>query len=273
MNTVAIIVYGKIDVNTMMALTTDTEIGWYSSAANVASLALLLAPVTQWVLGPMMARAAKYDPTELWFIVRRVAEGVLILSIPIVLAITLGADLLVKYILGASFVPATTALRVLAPMFVFTYIAMSTATALNLVNRGWTVATISTVALFTNPLMNYFLVPYCSRTLGPGGAGVGAAITLVSVEAVVTVTLLWVVGKASVDRRLFAALLKSLVACAAALVAHKVASPLGSARLALDMLVYTVVALGLGVISRGEIVSLIGVVRNRGTVLGAPAAK
>ncbi len=269
LNTVAVIVYGKIDVNTMMALTTDTEIGWYSSAANIASLALLLAPITQSVLGPMMARAAQHDPEELWFLVRRTTEGVFILSIPIALFITLGADLLVRVILGPSFAVATAPLRVLAPMFVLTYIAITVATALNLRNRGWTVTAISTTALLVNPAMNYFLIPYCSRIFGPGGAGTGAAITLVSVEAVVTVTLIAFVGRPAVDARLFKALGKSLAATAATVVVHVLAAPLGPVRLLLDAATYAAAAGALRIITVNEVRSLVGVFRNR---VGAIAA-
>ncbi len=268
LNGVAIVVYGKIDAITMGILTNDAEIGWYGSATNLAGLALLLAPVSQWALGPMMARAAKANPDELWLIVRRMSEGVFVLSIPIALSLALGADVIVR-VLGGSFVPAAPALRVLAPMFVFTYIAMTTAVALGMVGRGWTVTAISVGALFVNPAVNCLSIPYFSQRLGPGGAGVGAAITLVTGEALVTFALCAVVGRASVDRRLVLALAKSLVAVAVTLVVDHLAAGLGPLRLLPDALAYLASAALLRVVSVRDIVALIRHVRSPKTPAAA----
>ena len=67
------------------------------------------------------------------------------LAIPTSLALAVGADLWIWLIFGQVFGPAAPALRILAPMFVLTYV---------LLDRGWTAIIISLCGLAVTPLLN-----------------------------------------------------------------------------------------------------------------------
>ena len=143
LNAIANTVYARVDVSMLAMLSNDTEVGWYGAASNFAALALLVSPLVGWVLLPLLARAAKRSDAELFELVRRATKVVLLLVLPVALFLHLGADVWILSVFGAPFAPAIPALRLLAPMFVFTYLAMIQASCLILLGKAWTVTAIS----------------------------------------------------------------------------------------------------------------------------------
>jgi O-antigen/teichoic acid export membrane protein len=256
LNTVANTIYGKVDVTLLTLLTNDAEVGFYGAASNLASLALLVSPLVGSVLLPLFSRAAARSPDELFAILRRVVEAVLLVVIPISLFAGLGADVWIPLLFGRAFVPAIPSLRLLAPIFVITYLAMITAASLILLDRAWRVAAISLGALVVNPLLNLALVPVLLRWLGPGGAGAGAALSLLVTEACVTAAMTLSVRARSFDRQSARTLGKALLCCLAVVAVDRVLAPLGPARLAADAVAYVALALAVGAVPVAEIKNL-----------------
>jgi O-antigen/teichoic acid export membrane protein len=255
-NNVANNVYAKVDVTLISFLASDIEVGWYGTAANLASLALLVSPLVSWVLLPLLSRAAARSQEELFSILRRAVLVVLLLVLPVSLMMGIGADVWVPALFGEAFVPSIRTLRILSPVFVCTYMAMISATCLVLLDRAWTVAGISLGALVLAPTLDLLLVPWCLRALGPGGAGVGAAIALLVTEASVMVALTAAVGRKAFSRRSALVIGKVVLACAAVVGADVAWRSIGPARLALDMALYLALLLGLRAVSPSEIAGL-----------------
>ena len=69
------------------------EVGYYGASANLASLAMLLSPLFQWVLMPLLARAMARSEDEVFSLTRRALEALLVVIVPVTLLISLGADL------------------------------------------------------------------------------------------------------------------------------------------------------------------------------------
>ena len=112
-------------------------------------------------------------------------------------------------------------MRVLAPLFVLTYVAVAASCALLSEGRGWTMTAVSAGGLLINPLLNLALIPPCARGLRrEGSGGVGCALAMLATESAVTSTMLFILGRRAFDLRLLSAVGKMLVACAAAVALH-----------------------------------------------------
>jgi O-antigen/teichoic acid export membrane protein len=252
LNSIAISLGSRIDVSMLGYMASDDEVGWYGAANNLASLAMLLAPILSWVLMPLLARAAKRSDGEVFAIVRRAIEGLVVLSIPVTLMIGLGADVWIRIVFGPAFAPAGMSLRVLAPIFVLTYVAMLLASALIILNRSWTLTVTSVGGLVMLPILVWILVPLCQR-LGPGGAGTGASLAQILMEALIVMSFFFSIGKSGFDKRSVLAIGKSVVVSIIVIVMHRALAWLGPARIAIDLGVYIVLAFAIGVVHVGEV--------------------
>jgi O-antigen/teichoic acid export membrane protein len=257
LNYLAYSVYGRLDVSLLSFLATDAEVGWFGAAQNVAGMALLMSPLVGWVLLPMYSRAAQHSPQALDAVVRRSLEAVLSAAVPVTLLLGLGAGTLVPLVFGEAFAPAAASLKILAPLFILTYVAMVASTVLIRLERGWEVTVISFSGLVLNAALNWLLIPACGAALGRGGAGVGAAWALVATEASVTAVLLWIIGTRAFDRRSLTTLAKTALACAAVFVAHALMGGLGPVRLAVDALLYVSLVVALRAVRVREIADLV----------------
>lgn len=260
LNLFAITAYGKLDMTILtMASASSREVGWYAAASAIAGFALLITPLIGWVLMPTLARAAARSHEELLLRVRRSTELILSVAIPASLFVVLGSDLGIKLLFGDAFAPAGLALRILAPTFVVTYVAIVFAITLIMLERAWTLVVISLAGLVVNIGLNVLLVPITLARLGEGGGGAGCALSMLGTEIVVTTAMASVVGKGAIDRQTLSMVAKSLGACALVLVVDRLSMRLGWARLALDAVVYAMVVIATGALRPGEIM---GVVRD-----------
>jgi len=257
LNYLAHSIYGRLDVSLMSFLTSDAEVGWYGAAQNLAGLALMITPLMGWVLLPMFSRAAAVSEQHLDAIVRRTLEAVLSAAVPVTLLLGLGADVIIPTVFGPAFAPAVGSLRILAPIFILTYVAMVAATVLIRLERGWAVTAISLSGLVVNALLNWLLIPAAWHALGRGGAGVGAAGALVVTETFVTALMLMLLGRRAFDRRSATTLAKTALACLVVAAADHFMAGLGLARVAADALLYAGLVLALKAVRIGEVVDVI----------------
>jgi O-antigen/teichoic acid export membrane protein len=256
-NQIAHTAYAKVDATMLAFLASDAEVGWYGSASNLAGLALMLTPLIVWVLMPLCTRAAARSEADLTQLIRRSLELILTLAIPITLLLGLGAETWIVLVFGKAYAPATLSLRVLAPMFVLTYVAMVCATFLVRLDRPWTLTSISLSGLLLTPLFNLLITRRAGRLLGPGGAGAGAAASMMLTELLVTVALLWVLGGRAFDRQNMSAVSKNIFAAAVAIVLDHFLRPLGPWRLIADASAYVFLAVVTGAVHPGELLRLL----------------
>lgn len=263
--TLALTLYSRFDVMLLSSLASPPELGWYAVSTQVSNLGLMLIPLISGVCLPMFSRARHRSEEELSVSIRRSLEIILLLAIPVSLALFIGADVWVRILGGRGFEPAARSLRTIAPMFVLTYLAILTSSFLNLINRAWTVTRVCLVGIGINAGLNVALIQLLGPRLGPGGAGVGAALAAVVTEAFVCAMLLSVIGRRVVDARMLRALLRTAAVCAAVVALDWLLRPLGPPRLLLDGAAYVGLAFLLGAIRPAELRELIGRLR-------APAA-
>ena len=247
-------VYGKLDVTLLDFLGNAREVGWYSASSTIASLTLLVTPLIGWVLMPAFARAATRSHEELYALVRSSTRIIMTVAIPISLFISLGADVWVRFLFGAAFVPAVPAVRILASTFVMTYLGIVYAMTLTMLERAWALTAVSFFGLIVNVALNLALIVPSMRAFGAGGGGAGCALAVLGTELAVTATMVVLVGRHAFDRNTLAMIAKGLAACALAVVVDRLASFLGWRRLLLDAFVYVGFVLVTGALQPRELI-------------------
>lgn len=262
----ALAAHGRTDVMLLGLLGSKEEVGFYGAAWGVAGLTMLLSPIFGWVLMPLMARAAARSEAELTALVRRSLEGCLVLTIPIMLGIGLGSGLWIHLLSGDKYLPGALALRILAPLFVLTYMAMVSSSWLTMANQAWTVTLTSVTGMFVNPLLNWLLIGPCMRLWGPSGGAAGSAIAMLATEVLVVCLMLQRMGRRSVDARTLVMLGKTLGVCACVIGVHFVLPPGMSpvSQLFVEAFVYVVLVLATGAVKLSEIVGVVRLARSRG---------
>lgn len=254
---IATTAYGKLDVTLLEFGAGSKEVGLYGAATQLTQLTLLITPIIGWVLTPMLARAADRSRTELYDHVCRSMELVLTLAMPIALVINLGADVWIHLIFGAPYAGAVTALRVLATMVVLTYAAIIYAMTLVMLERAWTVAWISVAGLAVNAALNLVFIRYSVSRLGEGGGGTGCAAAALGTEIFVTVCMGVCIGRGAFDRRSVSTLLRSLAVAAVVVGVHLLVGDLGAVRVAIDGVLYVVLAIAVGALRPREMLSTV----------------
>ena len=184
-------------------------------------------------------------------------SSILTVAIPASLMINLGAELWIKIIFGPAYAPAAPALRVLASMFVLTYVAIVYAISLWMLERAWTLTKISFFGLAVNILLNAALIRVSIRTFGPGGGGTGCALAMLATEIAVTACMMAVVGRRAFDRRSVLTIAKSTAACAVVALADRALVSIGPIRFVVDAFVYLVIVLSTGALRLGEMIAVI----------------
>lgn len=240
--------YGRIDISVLSFITTDTEVGWYAAAAAIGGISMLMSPLIGWVLIPLTSRAAKRSEDELMMVGRRATEVIFTLAMPVTLGMGLAATEIVELAFGSAYAPAARSLHVLAPTFVLTYATIVGASMLVRLERGWWVTGVSVVGMFIAPTLNLLLVPRFLAAYGPGGAGLGAAVSLVLVETFAATALFYPMGRRAFDQRLLAVIGKTVAVALTIVAIDRMLAPIGAWRLLIDGLLYVVLVLVTGAV-------------------------
>ncbi len=235
----------------------ELEVSWYSQAQSLAQVLTIGTPIIFWVLLPLFARSAKRDAEELRQQLRRSVELLLTLVIPLALAVELGAETLLWVVFGPAFAPAVTALQIQAPLVALTYLSTLCAVGLIQLGKPWRVTLISLASLPLNFGLSVWLIGVMAQRLGPGGAGAGAALGLLITEACVAVTMISQMKSWVFDARGVRTLVFSLVICGVVLAVDRVLPFRSVVRLAIDALIYLVLAAVTGVLKPKELIGFV----------------
>ena len=250
--------YSKVDATMLAFLSSDAEVGYYGAAANLASLTLLLTPLIGWVFLPLTARAAARSREGLLALMQHALRVTVSLAIPLALGIWLAARDLTHLAFGAAFLPATLTLQVLAPLFVVTYVAIVASTCLIRLDRPWTVTAISLAGLVLTPLLNLLLVKPCAHAFGPGGAGAGAAVSLLITELSVTTAMLIALRGQILSRDNLRSSAASACCAVLVLVLDRALWGLGAWRYLVDAVAYLGLATATGGLRPSEVLRVLG---------------
>lgn len=261
-NGIAVELGYRIDITMLTYMAPGAEVGWYSAANNFAALAMLISPVIGWVVMPLLARARERSTQEFFSTLRDSIRAVLVLAIPGAMMIALGADFLVGIAFGSSYLPAIHAVRMLAPMFVATYLAILLSVALVILQRSWTLTIVSFLSLALEVVfVSVFVLLLRGRSDGTAASGAAAGLALA--ECGTVVLLLVTVGREALDRPNTLSVAKCCGVALLTALLHWGLRDLGPWRLLLDMVAYCAGVLLVGAVRPAEIRTLVGMLRER----------
>ncbi|MBN1207845.1 MAG: oligosaccharide flippase family protein [Myxococcaceae bacterium] len=272
MNEAALAANGPMGIFLLGFLTHTTEVGWYGSAMNLANITLMAAPVLTWVMMPLLARASAHSQEEIFRISRRALEGVCAFSIPLMLAMALGAETWMTLVYGETFRPGAVVMRLQAPILVLTYVAMVAAAVLTVLGKGWWVTRTSVVTMVLNALFNLTLPRLFLERFGPMGGACASSLSLLTCEALAVLLLMSAVGRRAFDRQSITRLVKTLAVCAVVTAVHMALADLGPVRLVVGACLYLFLIFVSGAVRLDELQGLLRMARRRGAPAQAPAA-
>jgi len=230
------------------------EVGWFSAASNLASLATLLHPLVAWVVMPMLSRAKARSDAEMTSILRRALEGLVIVVAPGTLFMSAGSDVLIGLAFGSEFAPAALGFSIQSLVFLMMYTNVMLATALILRDRGWTVTLISIGSVCLLATLMLITVPLGRQYFGVGGECAGGAIAVYGHEARF--------DDSPFDARLVSVLLKISVIAALTLTLNHYLMSLGAVRLVIVMGSYVALAFATGVIRPKDVRAVVQAVKS-----------
>jgi O-antigen/teichoic acid export membrane protein len=216
---------------------------------------MIMSPLLQSVLMPMMTRAHDRSEEEFFALLRRSIEGVLVVAIPVTMVLSVGADVWVPLLFHHGFEHSVLVLRVLAPAFVMTYLAVLLANSLIILGKSWTVTIVSIASLAVQPILMWFLVPWLYARQGEGGAAFADAIVMAFLELFSVVGFYINIGRRALDARAVMAVVKSIAAFVIVAILDSFIRRLGPARLLVDCIAYTVIAVGTRAVNIREVIT------------------
>jgi O-antigen/teichoic acid export membrane protein len=241
----------------------EREVGWYAASQNLGSLAMVMYPVVSWVVMPMLSRAHARSSGEMMMLVRRTIEALIIIIAPATTLISAGSDIFISFAFGPKYAPATTGLSILSLVFLLYYVSIVLASGLVMLGRSWSVTVICSVAIVIMGASMLVFVPLGRKMFGVGGECAGAAMAVIANEIFVVIAMLTRFTELPFDRRNVTVLIRCVAICAVVLVTNHFLLRLGVVRLAIDMGLYAVLAVALGVLRTSDVRRVLDVLRAR----------
>jgi O-antigen/teichoic acid export membrane protein len=252
---VAIAVQPYLDVVILSRLSPPTVVGWYGAARNIIGVLIAPATIVAAASFPQLSRAASSAPAF-----REVLRGALrpLLGLAGLGAVGcfLFADVAVSLVYSRGmFGPAADVLQLYAPALVIFYLDMTLATAATAAGKTRALAVAKLVSVVVSSGLAVLFIPICQARYGNGGLGVVAAFT--ASEVVMLVACIAVLPRGALARAELLDLARAFVAALGTWFLFHLLPPftfwLG---IPMCVLVFTTLALALGLVSWGELARL-----------------
>jgi O-antigen/teichoic acid export membrane protein len=236
----------RFDTVLLNIFRSDVETGYYNAAYNLVFSTVVISNVVNTALYPSLAREAARSTHGLPRVYERVLRYLLAVSLPIAVGVWAVAGQLVPALFGAEYVPATQALRIVIWVVPLMFTSEFLGYVVVISDREGRVARAVLVSTALNVLVNLALVPRFGFT--------AAAVMTVITEAVLVSQHAWTLRATlrhmswgrTLLRPLAASLLMGLVVV---LPGGRLPLP---ASVALGVVTYAVLLVGLGVLGRDE---------------------
>jgi O-antigen/teichoic acid export membrane protein len=251
-----------IDANMLSRLAPPQTVGWYGAAATISATLLAPAIILGGTFYPRLSRVT-HNRGEFDRLVRTGLQAILFLAMLGALGSYLFADFAVQVVYRkAEFGPAGNVLQAFAPLLFLASVDIFLGTALFATGRIASFARAKVVAVILTTLFEFFLIPICQTRFGNGGLGV--MLSLAGGELVMIAAAFHLLPRGTLDRRAILDFARAFVAGLVALFVIRrlgPASPL--AAIPLTVAAYTCLSVALGLVRRGDILALAGLVTLR----------
>ncbi len=205
--------YGNIDVIILRYFNSDVEAGLYGVAAKLKGMGLLLIPVMQAAIQPILARAWHIDKNAFADFVDKTLRLLVVLSLPIAVVMMLVPDFFSDFLFGPKYQSSYRVISYLAPVLLLTYLNVLMGSCLNIISDGKKFLWVTFLSLCLNVVLTIIAVRIFSSYLGVGGGASGAAIATIISECFVLLSMRRIFPIGISHKKLFSTLALSLIPC------------------------------------------------------------
>jgi O-antigen/teichoic acid export membrane protein len=175
-------IYLRLALIVLSLVSDDLETGYYATSYRVLEVVLAVPSLLVSAAFPVLARAAtEEDESRLAYQVTRMFEVAVLLGLWFLLALEMGAPVIIDVLAGDQGEPAVEVLRLQAPVIVFTFLAIAAAFVLLSMRRHKEVLIANAAALAGSVV--------ATAVLAPSMGANGAAIATVVAEALLGITM------------------------------------------------------------------------------------
>ena len=253
LNSLSHTIASKVDVFMLAELTNNQEVGWYGAAANINYIVLLAMPVIIAVVTPMSARIASAGEDELNRTMRSIIRLTFIVTVPLALLVSLNAREIILTLFSEDYLPSVLSTQLLAPGVPLVFICTIFSIQLVQLEKIWQVTKISVISLALNPILNAIVIVPVHQFLGKGGGGFAAASATLVTSLVVAILMIQSLKGAALDKKMIVLFLRFVILCGIFIVVHHFIEFLGFWRGPVELVLYPIVAIPLGVLPVKEL--------------------
>ncbi len=182
---------GSIDIAILSRMGGYQEVGFYGAVQRLHGLFMLLVPIVQNSMIPVLSRAFAHDKAQYRLLAGSGARALAILAFPLSVGMTAFATEIIAVVYGPSFAPAAHVLRVNGPLLLLSYVTTFIAMNVVITTNGRGMAGALLVSFVLNALFDVLFIPLGRAHFGIGGGAAGALASTLVVELVTALTLLW----------------------------------------------------------------------------------
>ena len=184
--------YGNIDITMLEHFGTHEEVGWYGSSQQLKGIFMMIVPLLQSVIMPLLSKQSSLGEEAFLEFVQRIYWALIFLSWLLSAGMALFSFEIVPLLFGQPFQPAVNSVILLAPVILFTYMNVFLSLILNLISSGKGMIVVTSISLGLNALLNIYMIPWGLKLFAQGGGGIGASITTIVAEVFVFAALLYI---------------------------------------------------------------------------------
>lgn len=191
-------VYMWIDAIMLSLMTRQEVVGWYGAPTRIFQTLMFLPVLLSTAFLPRLVGAFQEGPAQLLNAARTPLELITVLSAPIAAGTAIVARPMFHYLFGAAYARAVPVMVILAPCIPSIYLNIILAQVLLAAKRQLTWTWVMAGAAVVNPLFNLVLIPATEHRYGNGA--IGAAVSLLLTELLMTITGFVLVGRGVFER-------------------------------------------------------------------------
>lgn len=256
-------IYQSTDATFLSKMASNQEVGLYGAASRLQGVFLVLVPILQSALLPMMSRTFKVNGSQYEAFAIDIFRVLLALVFPLTIGLILLGQEAVFILYGEEFHAATLIVAHLAPVLALTYLNVYLSMHLTLISNGVGMALTMAGSVLVNVLLNFIFIPYGIEWYGVGGAGVAVASATMLSEIVCLLGLVRICKLRLLTPRMIWSLLAVFLPCFAGLFfADKILYLAFWERLAIMLIVVPAYAVAARIISWRDVRRLVGLVRH-----------
>jgi O-antigen/teichoic acid export membrane protein len=179
---IALMIYGSIDITMLSLMTADDVVGWYGTAYRFIGIATFFPFAITFALLPNISSVGVMESRVL---IRRCLDLGMLLSFAITVFFLVGAGAIIEFLgYPSGFQHTVLLLRILSLHIPLTTFAMISGVVVVASNREGARTKAAVAAALINPVLNLVAIPYFTHHYHDGA--IGAAITSVMIEVFMT---------------------------------------------------------------------------------------